>query len=70
LQGRPAYDIETKEEAPMSKHQVPSNFQFPKFEISDKLIGQFKYFLFWPFGLGAWNLFGIWDLEFGILISA
>jgi hypothetical protein len=46
-------------EAPISKHQITNNIQIP---ISND---QRICFGFWSFG--DWKLFGIWDLDFGIL---
>jgi hypothetical protein len=44
-------------EAPNSKHQITNKLQLPKFETKS----------FWPFEIGIWSLFGIWNLRFGIL---
>jgi len=41
----------------ISKLQTPNKSQWSKFKIPKKL--------FRLFGIGAWNLFFIWSLEFG-----
>jgi hypothetical protein len=48
----------------MDKHQISSTkFQIISNEQSSKLQEN----SFCSFGIGAWNLFEIWDLQFGIL---
>jgi hypothetical protein len=47
-------------EIPNSKSQIPNKLQIP----NSKTL--YQAFACSPLGLGAWNLFGIWDLEFGI----
>ena len=44
----------TKHQIPISKQAPSSNFQAPN-----------RLGLVWCLELGNWNLFGIWDLEFG-----
>jgi hypothetical protein len=48
----------------MDKHQIPSI----KFQINlNNRNSKHPERAFGSFGIDAWNLFGIWDLEFGIL---
>jgi hypothetical protein len=43
---------------PSTKFQISNKLQSSKFKIQQSP--------FWSFDIGAWDLFGIWDLEFGI----
>jgi hypothetical protein len=45
-------------EAPDYKHQIANKFQWSKLQTKGKA--------FWSFEIEIWDLFGIWDLSFGI----
>jgi hypothetical protein len=48
-----------KSQAPGTKSQISSNVQNPNLQKEG-------FDMFWLFGIGDWELFGIWSLGFGI----
>jgi hypothetical protein len=68
-------------QAPNPKHQITNNFQFTllnrtwisgPYNVDQSIfnrvnqIQNYRQICFDHLNIGAWNLFGIWDLEFGI----
>jgi hypothetical protein len=53
---------------PNPKSQIPNKAQIPNLDRGIAAAPQrFRHLQFsWNLGFGAWDLFGIWDLEFGI----
>jgi hypothetical protein len=49
-----------KSQAPITKSQTNTNVQNPNFQKKG-------FRMFWSFGIGVWDLPGVWNLGFGIL---
>src|SRR6185503_15638477 len=54
------------EKAPSSKLQDPEKHQAPSSNPNARAFGVWNLELLWILELGAWCLFGIWNLGFGI----
>jgi hypothetical protein len=56
-------------ENPNSKHQIPNKFEIPNPKVPNVDFCHIPARAPWTLrglGFGAWDLFGIWSLEFGI----
>jgi hypothetical protein len=49
-----------KSQAPNTKSQTNTNVQNPNLQKKTSS-------MLWSFGMGIWDLFGIWSLGFGVL---